>query len=51
MPFYNFKTILQNNNGDFKVNENSLKDKIIFLCENKPQGKMVFEKICKKDIV
>ncbi len=47
--FHNYKTLLQiNNKEDIQIDENSIIDKLQVLAENKPQGKLLFDRTCKK---
>lgn len=47
--FHNYKTLLQYSKGNNKIDENSIKGKeLTLLTENKPQGKILFDRTCKK---
>ncbi|MER5190908.1 MAG: hypothetical protein ABJB76_04255 [Candidatus Nitrosocosmicus sp.] len=46
--FHTYKTLLQINNKDIKIDENSIIEELTVLIKNKPEGKTVFDRTCKK---
>ncbi len=47
--FHNYKTLLQiNNKEDIQIDENSIREELSLLTENKPEGKLLFDRTCKK---
>ncbi len=46
--FHNYKTLLQKSKGNYEINENLIKEELALLTENKPQGKILFDRTCKK---
>jgi hypothetical protein len=46
--FHNYKQLLQITKEDIAIDESSLKDELISLLENKPEGKILFYRFSKK---
>jgi hypothetical protein len=46
--FHNYRQLLQITKDDTTIDENSLKEELVSLLENKPEGKLLFYRFSKK---
>ena len=46
--FHNYKTLLESSKEKYEVNENVITNAIKLLTENKPHGRILFDRTCKK---